>query len=391
MPATSKLESVLTGTGILRALRGGLRYLFGKRGERLVHGLRLFYRLRLMVILRAGGPIGKLTRGNEVRVWVDGEAAFRRLERLIGRAKHTIVIQMFIWKNDTVGRQMAGVLLRAAERGVQVDITKDSMGDFFEYTGDFLGTRKSVDPVWHAFWHHQNIRITYEANSDHAKVYVIDDQILLLTGMNIADEYRYRWHDYMVELRGSQYVNQFLTSAMLVSHEQGVALIMNTDRQKEIRPVLMELLSNARESVVVEHCYISDSDVINELVALSKRAVRVTVIAPKTSDFNYHANMGSIGRLIGEGDSAYLRVLFYPEEFHAKIILVDHKIAFLGSANLMKLSLDESGEVNVLIRGRSRALRHLREILRQDILRCQPINTMPGFSFLSKWLSWLGL
>ncbi len=374
-----------------RILRGTLRYLFGKRGQRLITALQLFYELRIQLLLRTGDPIGRLARGNEVRVWVDGFDSFRRIEKLLRRAKYSIVIQMFIWKDDPTGRRMAGVLLDAADRGVQVDITKEAVGDFFELDGDFLGTKESDNPVWKAFWNHPRIRITYATNNDHAKVYVIDGQILLLTGMNIADEYRYQWHDYMVELRGTAYVTQFLTRGSYPIKADAVALVMNTDERKDIRTALDQLLASATESVVVEHCYLSDPDITDQLIALSHRNIRVTIIVPAHVDLHYHANMNTIGRLLAEGDNAELHILLYPRIFHAKIILVDHKTAFVGSANLMKRSIDEMGEVNVLIRGKQRAIWTLREALRQDALKSRAISSSPTSLWVSRWLAWLGL
>ncbi|MBI5155916.1 hypothetical protein HZA45_01430, partial [Candidatus Peregrinibacteria bacterium] len=113
-------------------LRGVLHYLFGRRGQRRVMGLRLYYRARAMVMLHSSGQMARLTRVPEVRLWVDGEKSFRRIEKLLRRARHTIVIQMFMWIDDATGRRMASVVLDAADRGVQVQIIKDAVGDMFE-------------------------------------------------------------------------------------------------------------------------------------------------------------------------------------------------------------------------------------------------------------------
>lgn len=391
MPLYRFTKDLISRGGYANILRGGLRYLFGKRGKRLISGLRLFYGLRIAMLLRTGKTIGKLSRNNEVRVWIDGDDAFKRIERLLRRAKHNIFIQMFIWKDDETGRRMAGVVVAAARRGVNVNINKEAVGDLFELQEDFVGTKFSSEPVWKEFWTHPNIRVTYGTQNDHAKVYVIDDQILLLTGMNIANEYRHHWHDYMVELRGSSYVVQFLTQNSKYSDAHDVELVMNTSEHKDIRPVLMRLLESAQESVIIEHCYMSDSQITNQLMELSKRGVRVTIIIPSKIDFYHHANMLTIAQLITNGDSTHLRVLLYPDIFHAKIILVDKDKAFLGSANLMTNSLDEMGEVNVLLRGRLRALRTLRDSLRQDVLKSRVITSLPPFLWMSRWLAWLGL
>lgn len=372
-------------------LRGALTYLFGRRGQRRVAGLRLYYRLRMMVMLHSREPIGKLARLPEVRLWVDGREAFRRIEKLIHRARHTIVIQMFIWVDDATGRRIASALIDAADRGVQVDIAKDAVGDFFEVAGDFLGTRHSRHACWQRFWSHPRIRVSYGTQRDHAKVYVIDDQILLLTGMNVADEYESVYHDYLVELRGRRFVEQFLMRRAQHNPSDGVELVMNTEEERRIRPVLMGLLEGAHTSIVVEHGYLSDAGIVAALGGALRRGVRVTVILPASSDFHYYANMSSVGRLLSEGRGRMLRAFLFRGRIHGKVILVDHVIAFLGSANLLPSSLDDMGEVNVLVRGKHRFLWKLRETLREDILRSHALTALPPLLWLTRWMAWLGL
>lgn len=380
--------------GLTSILRGGLRYIFGTRGHRLVHGLRLLYRLRVLAILHTDPSFARLTRRTEVRLWVDGTESFSRLEKLLGRARHGIVIQMFIWKDDSVGRKIASILVDAANRGVQVDITKEAVGDFFEYNGDFLATKTSSNPVWQRFWNHRRIRISYATYNDHAKVYVIDDQILLLTGMNIAKEYRLSWHDYMVELRGSRFVEHYLTEGNLVegASRGSVRLFMNTENRKEIRSAVRSLMASARHSIVLEQCYLSDSEIIDLLIRKSHQGVRITIIVPEAPDLHHHANMQAVGRLLMTGNEKMIRVFLFPGIVHGKVILVDRKTMFLGSANMIASSLDDMGEVCVLVEGKYRiALLKLREVLRSDILKSKPLTTPLQFRWVGRWLAWMGL
>lgn len=384
-------RDLFNGRGFRTSLRAALRYLLGKRGHRLVYWLRTYYRLRLLLVLETTDQIAKIARRRDVKLWVDGRASFRRLETLIRQARQQIVVQTFIWKNDATGRLVAKLLLEAAERGVTVDITKEAVGDFFEFHGDFLGTKDDTSGPWQAFWSHPNIHIRHSVNNDHAKVFIIDSHTLLLTGMNIADEYRYKWHDYMVELRGERYVERFLTRSSMTDTHSPVRLIMNTEERKDIREVLMPLLQKAKEQIVIEHCYISDADVIDALIAASKRGIRVTVLLPDWVEFHHHANMVAVGRLITYGKPGNVSVHLYPGKFHAKVILVDYETVFIGSMNLFKASIDEMGEVNVLVRGNKRLLWKLREALGDIVIASRPLNSPPPFLWISRWLAWFGL
>jgi cardiolipin synthase len=351
----------------------------------------MYYRMQANFVLRTGGSLRSLAGDREVRLWIDGHQAFQRIETLIARSTVSIVIQMFIWKDDRTGRQMAKWLLDAADRGVTVDITKEAVGDFFESHSDFLGTKDSSDPLWKAFWRHPRIRIAHATHHDHAKVYVFDGHTLILGGMNVADEYRYDWHDCMVELRGASFVEQFLTRKKTPDDRAPVRIVANTEESKDIRPTFVKLLDDAREQVVVEHAYMSDPEVVAQLVALSKRGVRITIIVPERMQLHKHATQLAIGQLMSDGELANIRVFIFPGYCHSKIVLVDSRTAFLGSANLYKGSLDDMGEVNVLIKGRFRALWTLKEMLRQDVLVSKPLSSPPGFLWISRWLSWLGL
>lgn len=371
-------------------VRGGLRYIFGKRGQRRVYGWRMLYKLRYEMLLYGKAPMEQWSRFYRTRVWVDREV-FPRIESLLLRAKHSVFIQMFIWKDDRVGRSMAETLLWIADRGVSVNIRKEAVGDFFELHRDFFTTKESTNPLWRRFWSHPRIRITHAGDNDHAKVYIIDDRIFLLTGMNIADEYHDRLHDYMVEIRGQPIVEHYLSDGETPVPQSPVRLVMN-GRKNELRGEVMKLLRSARHSIVVEHCYFSDPEVIAALAEKTKNGVDVTLILPSQVDLHYHTNMNAAGNLMAESDKRRLSVFLYPGMFHGKVILVDHGKAFLGSANLMESSLDQMGEVNVLLEGASsRALVKLRDVLRDDILQSQPLGRYPRFLWLRRILAWAKL
>ncbi len=353
---------------------------------------RLLYQTRVNLLLHQTGMIRNLTPFLEVRVWVDQEA-FPRIAKLLGEAKHSIFIQMFIWRDDEIGRRIATVLLERADAGVRVVINKEAIGDVFEFHNDFFATKYEDEPLWRRFWTHPKIRINYTTNNDHAKVYIIDGKLLLLTGMNIAKEYHYALHDYLVELRGSRFVERYLSGGDIPDTGERVQLKVNSDSHKEMRPTIMEMLTTAQESIVIEHCYISDPEVVQTLIQRSHQGVRITLITPERTEFLHHfANMQTVAELVAKGSKKNLQVFLYPGVFHAKILLVDHARAFLGSANLMTSSLDQMGEVNVLLTGpNQRALMKLREVLRGDILKSRLVTAPPRFRWLVRWLAWFKL
>lgn len=354
----------------------------------------MFYRLRTEVLLRTRNPITGISHFPRTRLWVDKEM-FPRIQKLLLNAQHTVVIQMFIWKDDRLGRQMASILLQVADRGVKVYIYKEAVGDVFEFTKDFLSTQNATEGLWQRFWNHPNIRITHEKRVDHAKVYIIDDKILLLTGTNIADEYHDRLHDYMVELHGNQFVDEYLTHGDLQppAKDARVRLCMNSEFRKDIRPVVMDLIEGARHSIVLEQCYFADQKVTDALVKKSHEGVRITLIIPERTELaHHHANMHTASRLITECAAGNIQVFLFPRMFHGKSMLVDRTSAFVGSVNFFTSSLDDMGEVNVLLNGKNdESIQKLREVLRNEILVSRPLTSPPRFHWIGKLLGWLKL
>ena len=59
---------------------------------------------------------------------VNGEKAFPEIIRCIENAATSVEINMFIWRDDSIGNRMAEAVLRAADNGAQVYISVDRYG-----------------------------------------------------------------------------------------------------------------------------------------------------------------------------------------------------------------------------------------------------------------------
>lgn len=385
---TPSLFSRRTGQSVLRMLwHRWHRHLSRPR----LHALRGIYTLRLRAVLHLRHVAARVSSARQARLYVDGKRAFARIERLLHRARHTVLIQMFIWKDDATGRRIAAALVAAADRGVQVEITKETTGDVFEMDQNLLGTN-TAGGIWERFWQHPSITVTAANNNDHAKTYVIDGHTLLLGGMNIGDEYAECWHDFLVELKGESFVRQYLNPSPWTLKQEPVRIVVNRPDCLAIRPALEWILSSAKKSLVVEHAYLSDERVLALLAQRSREGVTVSVILPQRPDVHSLANNTSINYLFEHGRPGKMRVYTYPGMQHGKLILADRRRAFIGSANLMRTSLDEMGEVNVLLQGRHLpAVVAVREALREDLSRSTPLLRPPALTVVGRLFGWVGL
>ena len=63
---------------------------------------------------------------------INGQQAFPEIIRCMESAKETIIINMFIWRDDAIGNRMAEAVLKAADAGVKVRISIDRYGAVLE-------------------------------------------------------------------------------------------------------------------------------------------------------------------------------------------------------------------------------------------------------------------
>ena len=148
--------------------------------------------------------------GKEVAEWVvahPGKSGFYPLIKgldalggrlaLIDRAERTIDAQYFLMKPDSAGRLFARKLLEAADRGVRVRLLLD---DIFTTVNDdafvVLNQHPNIElrlfnPVGRGGVYHLNYLGHFKlANRRmHNKSFTVDNQISIIGGRNIADEY----------------------------------------------------------------------------------------------------------------------------------------------------------------------------------------------------------
>ncbi len=145
-----------------------------------------------------------------VELLVDGKEAFDAVFESLDSADESIYIQTYIWKDDATGRAVVEKLKAAADRGVKVTVNKDMLGTVFEL-GDMVQGRPSPVFTEKGLKGYPNIEVNtklFSAN-DHSKYFIVDHETLIFGGMNIADEYHFQWHDYMVLIRGKERLARF--------------------------------------------------------------------------------------------------------------------------------------------------------------------------------------
>ncbi len=314
-----------------------------------------------------------------LKLLVDGKAAFDEILQAIDAAQSSIHIQTYIWKDDNIGQQIVSKLKTAANRGVKVTVRKDALGTAFEMV-DMLKGRPSPVFTKSGLRDTNNIDVKVDiwADTDHSKYFIVDHKAVIFGGMNIADEYHTQWHDYMAMIQSEPWTAAFEDRVLKSSpwpEPAPLVITLNDRNTTEIRTAIIELIKNARESVIIEHAYFSDDKVIEAAKRVAGNGIQVNIILPKKPDTHYYANMVTINKLIQSEETTTPRVFLYPQMMHAKVVLTDGVIAAVGSANLTPRSMKTSREVTMFFHGNADDpfIKRLRERLEADLAESEEV------------------
>lgn len=315
------------------------------------------------------------TRGT-IDYLVDGEAYFVRLIDAITTAKKSVDIRTYIFDNDDFAEKIAQLLRRRAAEGIDTRILLDGLGTIVATAADDDTLPKDYqapESVRQFLEENSDIEVRQSRNpwlvaGDHVKTTVIDGKVAFAGGMNIGREYRYVWHDLMMELRGpvvnelnnefnkawahagilgdAGYALQRLKPNPDTADEAGFPLrVLHTrPSSPEIFNAQRAAIRNARKSIWIQNAYLTDDAMLYELAKARRRGVDVRVILPLVG------NHGPVNKSNALAANAMLehgiRVFLYSGMSHVKAAVIDGW-ACLGSANWDKLSFRTNKELNI--------------------------------------------
>lgn len=145
--------------------------------------------------------------GNKFNLLENGEEFFPRVFQAIEEAQREVLIETFILYEDKVGMALHAVLLKAAERGVQIDLTIDAFGSP-DLSKEFVSSLTSAGVRLHVFDPARRLfrRINYFRRM-HRKLAVMDGKRAFVGGINYSADHLGDYgpeakQDYAVEVEG---------------------------------------------------------------------------------------------------------------------------------------------------------------------------------------------
>src|SRR6187402_1204769 len=323
-----------------------------------------------------------LTAGNTARLLINGEEKFPAVIKALEEAKDHIHIEYYIYENDKIGKIIEEILIRKLKQGVSVRFIYDDFGSW--------GIRKNLAvrlrnagveafPFYKISFFRMFNNLNYR---NHRKIIIIDGNKAFVGGINVSDKYinepanenKLFWRDthLMIEGPGVYYLQYLFISDWnfcsgkalenikhyfpdgLRNNQPGDKIIqIAASGPDSINPTILYSLLYAvyqaeQEILITTPYFIPDQSLMDALMVAALAGVSVQLLVPEKSDSrlvqlaacSYYADLLSAG----------VKIFLYQDGFvHAKTLVIDKKIAVIGTANMDVRSFDLNFEVNAIV------------------------------------------
>ncbi len=352
-----------------------------------------------------------------------GPTAYARIFDRIATARRSILVRAFEWRDDETGRDLARALLAAADRGVNVTIIKDHVGAYYEYLeasnqslfhkdvelvqrlgtwvlmgfyGRWGSLRQTPSPLADAMRAHPRVRLVTDKRFDHSKLYVFDDQSVILGGMGIGDDFRHVNIDFMVEITGGRAAERLAdryegrasfdperSFDYLLHSVQGCAATGESMAAQRLA-----LINDTRERLTIAMAYLGDPAATDALVAAVRRGVRVTLLTAARANVGGDLNLAACAALLRRtGGPENLRIVLHPTMVHGKALVGDGAWATVGSTNFTVLSHGDYEEVDLYCRDRAFA-REVERAIEREALAGSPARLPLAYKPIRLAIEW---
>lgn len=295
------------------------------------------------------------THGNRTEFFSDGRKMFDRMIDDISHAKKSVRIEFYLILNDELGGPILDMLSEKAKQGLDVILLGDGFG-CRKISEESLGVLKESG-VKVVLFNKPGLPYLNPTmnNRDHRKILVVDGRICYCGGFNICSDYVGQghvghWRDSAVRMEGPvawmmerrflstcRYCGLDVKQHSAVAEPAGDDTIVSVYGGPDIRPnpimeLHMNLIRNAKESILLQTPYFMNKELIAAIRDASNNGVKVTLIMPGVIDhwFTFWNNY-SCSLLLKKTD---VDIRLYQNGFlHSKTMIVDDRICIVGSSN----------------------------------------------------------
>ncbi|MEM6485435.1 MAG: cardiolipin synthase [Pseudomonadota bacterium] len=346
---------------------------------------------------------------NAAEIFTTAGQAYEEMLTRIRAATDYILLQSYIFRSDSVGKEFADTLVQAAARGCTVVLIYDEVGSW-DLSQEINESLQSAGVTVCGFSLRRRLLAKARINfRNHRKLLIVDGEVAFVGGMNIGQEYVdggdqfERWRDTQLLIKGSAV--QSLQRSFVIDWAFAAQSQRRDGAEDAARNILRwtpttgpqgdltitvcptgphdvnytgdllvtHLASSGKQKLWVATPYfVPDERVINAFILAAMRGVDVRIIVPRHADY----------RVIDWAHRSFIRFLhpfgirfyYYAEGFtHQKVMLVDATHAAIGSMNIDNRSFRLNFEITCVVLDRS-FCEEVERMLRNDLKKCDPIE-----------------
>lgn len=317
-----------------------------------------------------------LSSCNDVEILIDGDALYPAMLEAIEKARSRVLLASYIFDNDAAGRHFAEALQRACQRGVEVKVIVDGLGEFTSMPRIGRLLRRYNIP----FQRFNPVTLLPPSLNinlrSHRKMLIVDGLMAFTGGQNIGSRHmrnaptrKHSVHDIHFRLSGKvvdelewafwqdwHYCTGKHEEAAFRGHNinvpdaeiwSRVVLDGPNKYMDRLNNLLIGVISTARSRVwLMTPYFLPTMDLIGALTAAHLRGVEVVILLPEENNLKIaHWASRNVLREVLEQE---IDVRYQPGPFvHSKLLLVDNIYALIGSANIDPRSLRLNYEIGV--------------------------------------------
>jgi cardiolipin synthase len=298
----------------------------------------------------------------------------------IDAANLSVHLSFYIWLGDHNGTKVVDAVCRAARRGVSCRIVADAIGSrSIIRSRQWTAMRESGAQMCASLSAPLGLGFLTGHRTDlrnHRKIIVVDGRVTWCGSQNCADpaflpKRKFApWVDIFIRYEGpvARQADLIFASAWVAETGEDMreefaadppppipngftAIAVGTGPMSPhatMTDIFVALLAGAREQVTITTPYFApDPPLLDAIVAAARRGVDLNIVFPRRND----------SRIVGAISRAYYPALaragvhiyeYCGGLLHAKTLVVDGRVALVGSANMDRRSLDLNFENNVL-------------------------------------------
>ena len=356
---------------------------------------------------------------NKAELIRGGRSYFSTLHEMIDNARKSIQLQVYIFEEDEIGKELALRLIKAANRGIKVQVLLDGYASKGLSNGFKNNMRENgiqlrfFEPIFKGGNYYFGRRL-------HHKIVVCDSLVSLIGGINISDRYNDMpgapaWLDWAIKVEGEasyelfKLCNQYISKKpedWLVLAKQEIINALDTNLhcpirirrndwvmgRNEISASYMEMFRNARNEIIIMSSYFIPSPFFRKnIIKALKRGVKIKLILAGISDVGIakHAERYLYRWALRHG----IEIHEYNHNIlHGKMAIADEKIVTIGSYNINDISALASIELNLDVQDLTFSMvvhEQLMKIIDNDCIRIAPISIIRSYQPSERILQWI--